>query len=169
MSDLVVYSFEDMLLDIVQFKVNLFSENTFHKLFFDVLINTGLRFRELRESERALYVGEDYFEWITLKGNNNRFIYFKSLPSLFLDEHLKNSYFFNFISNTTINNVFKRQFPRPDIFHESKSIKCHFFRHFMIKKMVADGYNINEIAAFLGEIDEKNIENYSDSILMIYE
>jgi site-specific recombinase XerD len=161
------YEYKDIDTDVQFFRDSIRDKYILHRILFELLIVTGLRFTEARESERASKNENGEYIWITLKGNNNRTLPAEVLPREFINEHDKNPYFLNSISQSTANNFFLRNFPKPLIYHQNKSLKSHIFRHYNMKKMYDQGLGINEISAYFGEIDDKNTENYVFSNLLI--
>lgn len=131
--------------------------------FFQNLKNTGLRFSELKHTERW-YFDKDLILWVpTLKGGNPR-TNMENLITPWLLSHIRtNSNPFLRIDNSTASYWIYSFLPVGNLYHETKVLKTHLFRHLLAKQMHKSGYTYNQIMLFFGEVDLKNILSYIDS------
>jgi len=134
--------------------------------FFRVQYLAGLRAEEIINTNYATLNEDLSINWFTCKGNDARYFapdYFDPAFYVFLQQD--NNYF-NKQSLKTIIYQFNLFYPTPHIFHKSKLIRTHIFRHMKMKKLYEYGYSIHQIGIVFGELEPRNVENYVFSELI---
>lgn len=131
--------------------------------FFQNLKNTGLRFSELKHTEKW-YFDENLTLWVpTLKGGNPRSNIQNLITPWLLTHITTNSNPFLRIDNSTASYWIYSFLPVGNLYHESKVLKTHLFRHLLAKQMHQSGKTTQEIMTFFGEVDLRNMNNYINS------
>lgn len=128
--------------------------------FFSNLKFTGLRFSELKHTEKWYFDEKLNLFCPTLKGGMVRSNMQDIITPFLLDNIANDSHPFTHITNATACYWMFTFMPLKRIYHESKVISTHLFRHYVAKKMLNDGYSEEQIKYFFGEKDIGNMCNY---------
>ncbi len=127
---------------------------------FYVQYATGLRIREVLEVERWTAAGPDLYEVQVEKGSNNRTIDRHLLPAE-TQEHYDSQTPFPLQTYSAVNNCFKYYTPGLIFDNDKRRTTTHAFRYLYIKKLVAAGRSITEIAAEMGHENPANTAAYA--------
>jgi integrase len=138
--------------------------------FFIALYETGCRPVELLDRDRWSRRNLTEFDLITAKGSEPRIIrtdqLTKEIISAIDDTSIDLPSFFR-ISRRTCERFFYDYFFPDHWFFEDNDLKgsqgMYIFRHIFVKRLIAEGMTISDVAAILGEVDLKNIQGYAGS------
>jgi site-specific recombinase XerD len=165
----VFISFTDLQASLQVFFSNIADKSYIFNDFFINLYNTGLRYQELKDFSRW-YVNDAQDICIdTLKGGNTRIGIQTDLTDYCIRQFLAGKPIYERLTNSTLCYWIETFLPQRNIYHETKSIKTHLFRHYKAKLMLSQGYTIQQIAYYLGEVDQNNVKNYLYSDLYYWE
>jgi len=129
--------------------------------------NTGLRFMELYLITNWLYVTDEHIICYTSKDSYDR-IFTKDELTPFFYENVKDHFNdYEKYSFTTYNRYFNRYFPVYKIYHLTRPLASHLFRHNIAKQLKLLGQTDIEIQEYLGEKYLGNAQNYIYSELHI--
>ena len=74
--------------------------------------------------------------------------------------------FFYYVNNSTASELLQRFLQKKLYLDTGKSITTHYFRHKLCKNMHTNGSTIQQIAAYIGEINLNNVAGYINSVIM---
>lgn len=142
--------------------------NVFYQFFLNLKLS-GFRFQELVHTDLWYFDEFGALYAPTLKGGNIRENVQDYISSNLLQALLSNHNPFLKITQSTAAYWLYAFIPVGNIYHETKQIKTHLFRHYLIKKMSKDGYTTSEIASFIGERSLDNVDGYINSDLYYFD
>ena len=133
--------------------------------FFWNLYKTGLRCSELKDF--SLWEIHDGGNIVinTLKGGAPRCNMELYLTPFCVSSFLAGNSCYSRLAPSTLCYWLETFLPMHFIYHDSKSIKTHLFRHSKAKELHYNGLSDSEIALFFGEKDLGNMRNYINSDL----
>jgi site-specific recombinase XerD len=140
----------------------------FGSFFYDVFslyYKFGFRTNELLSRDRWNVYDNDNFILNTEKGSNPRIIKKSDLNSSFFRFYFNTANHFIFTSPSSINIYFNRFSNLPQLYVLDKKISVYLFRHNLIKQMFNQGSTVQDIANFMGEVENKNILGYINSAI----
>lgn len=133
---------------------------------FGLLQATGLRIREVLETNRWGIYTEELFQVQLEKGEEFRYFQISDIPEELIS-YFKNQTPFIMETYSAVNNAFKYYTPNI-IFGESKRrTTLHSFRYYIIQKLFAEGADAEKIAAFMGHLDQKSTLAYMHAKIRI--
>jgi hypothetical protein len=130
--------------------------------------NTGLRYNELFLISRWSKTAGGEYKCNTLKGSNPRYFNPIELSDYFITCIDNNVDPYQMCRYSTAVRWFKRAIYPQDIFFAKGGISLHIFRHNKCKQMKDDLFTVQEISDYLGEVDNKNTNEYINSELYTY-
>jgi len=152
---------DSMLLEFVEEckKKSLQAYNTFGILYYG-----GFRISEII-SLGTLDLNNGTFVMQPRKGNNVRTLSYTDFPLDFRDiiKHSTSVFLFNSVSNAQ--HFFSNHWKYKTIFHKTKNVSSHLFRHNYAKKLKSQGLTDGQIQLKLGEKQLSSAQNYIYSIL----
>ena len=137
--------------------------------FFWNLYKTGLRCSELKDF--SLWEIHDGGNIVinTLKGGAPR-EHMESYLSLYcISQFTGGNPCYSRLAPSTLCYWLETFLPHKNIFHETKSLKTHLFRHALAKELKYNGQTDEQIAIFFGEKDINNMKNYINSELYYWD
>jgi hypothetical protein len=165
----VYLSYEDLGNFLQVFFANIKGKSYIFYDFFWNLYKTGLRYQELKRLDLWYYDEDNGICIQTLKGGNPRINMQPLLTDFAVNAFIENNAVYSRLCNSTLCFWLETFLPYSDIYHDTKSIKTHLFRHHLAKKMKYEGYSDTDIANFFGEVDIGNMRNYINSDLYYWQ
>lgn len=131
---------------------------------FGILYYSGFRISEIINLD-VLDLNNGTFVMQPLKNNNIRTLSYSEFPLDFRDiiKHSTNVFLFNSVSSAQ--HFFSNHWKYKTIFHKTKNVASHLFRHNYAKKLKNQGLTDGQIQLKLGEKQLSSAQNYIYSIL----
>lgn len=134
------------------------------KEYYSDLYNTGCRPTEPFLIDRWNIAGDNVL-LTPLKGNNQRVIASNLISNSLYEAISQSKAPYNGISLHQMRLQFKRQFPLPQLFHESKPIDFYAFRYFKAKQLQSDGKSNREIQSHFGWTNSALVQVYTGAAI----
>ena len=143
----------------------LYFSDPYHAFFF-ILNKYGLRFNELVKSSMFLRLNANEIQVPLSKGQTTRILTDSEEAIDNLLTSLVYYDFFYYVNNSTASELLQRFLQKKLYLSTGKSITTHYFRHKLCKNMFASGKTIQEISAYIGEVNLNNVSGYVSSTIL---
>jgi hypothetical protein len=157
--------FENKISNIPHSPDYLYFNDPYHSFFY-ILNKYGFRFNELVKSERFVRMDANTVKVPLSKGQDFRLITGTEEEIDNLLTSLVYYDFFYYVNNSTASELLQRFLQKKLYLDTGKSITTHYFRHKLCKNMFASGKTIQEISAYIGEVNLNNVSGYVSSTIM---
>jgi len=162
---MAIYDLERFDLDMLEFSNKYLTHNIiFHSIFVD-LFNTGLRSCEILDKNRFTLNENGEYLINTAKGSNDRVLNSLYFSELFNDAFLSGNFLYENISYQRLDYIFKISWGTPNVYQHKKRLSTHLFRHMLCKSMYNNAIEVQDIADFMGEVNNNNILGYINSVI----
>ncbi len=162
-----IYDLEKFDVDMFEFSNKYLTYNDIYWSLFVDLFNTGLRSCEILDKNRFTLLESGEYLIETAKGSNNRHLSTLYFSDLFNNAFSNGGFLYSGITYQRLDHIFKISWGSPNVFQHKKRLSTHLFRHMLCKSMYNDGFEVQEIADFMGEVNNKNILGYINSTIYI--
>lgn len=133
--------------------------------YFTDLYNTGLRCEELKNFDLWSFDQSNNICVQPLKGGNLRTGLQSDLSDYCIRNFTTGTPCYSRLSQSTLCYWLETFMVPHHIYHESKSLKTHLFRHNKAKQMSSLGFSLADIQTYFGEVNPINMKSYINSDL----
>jgi integrase len=154
------YSNDNLQSDLQVFLSRVANVSQSYYIAFNVMFFYGCRFSELRQINRFSNIDSTSFSIIPEKNNNIRTLSKTNLDSVFANFIMTQNQYFSMLNLSTGSYYFKQFYAKKIVYHETKVLTTHLFRHNYAKSLKFQGLTDQQIQLNLGEKDIRNSNNY---------
>ena len=154
------YSDENLQLDLQVFLSHVATLSQSYYVAFNVMYHYGCRFSELRQINRFSNIDSYLFSIMPEKNNNIRTLSKNNLDSIFANFIATQNDYFKMLNLATGSYYFRKFYAKKIVYHETKVLTTHLFRHNYAKSLKLQGLSDLRIQIELGEKDIRNSNNY---------
>lgn len=159
------YTFTELQDNLQLFLFHVAHVSQSYSIAFKIMYHTGCRFSELRSISRFSFTALNQIQLTPLKNSNNRIFSTENIPTEFLNFITTQNNYFQMLNLSTASYYFKVYFAHKAVYHNTKLLTTHLFRHHFAKSLKNQGLSDQEIQQVLGEKDIRNSNNYIYSAL----